>query len=446
MKGNIAIRADGLSKRYRLGTSQHRHDSFRDLLADVVDSLFHRRPTEAPARESFWALKDATFEISRGENVGIIGLNGAGKSTLLKILSRITEPTAGSARIDGRVGALLEVGTGFHPELTGRENVLLYGAILGMRQQEIAGKFDAIVDFAELREFIDTPVKRYSSGMYVRLAFAVAAHLEPEILLLDEVLAVGDIIFQRKCMEFAKRLQQRNATILFVSHNMFSIKTMCRRVIYLKKGVVQFDGPTDKGIELYEKECRLSAVPWAKDNPDDWPIVVTDVALFDDAGVAKTVFDHGERVNVRLCYEAKQPVSTPNFIVAFMRSDGVACCNFSSEVDGVIKDRISGKGVIEFQTPPLKLVSEHYTLHIMVREKGFQRLLCAQVGTSFHVRHQLFDTHFGVYHEPAQWRWESGQALDPRATASVSMMPEGRITPRGSAEPPASRIVQSSEK
>ena len=410
MNGNIAIRAEGLGKRYRLGTSQHRHDSFRDLLVDGVGSLFRRRAAEAPARESFWALTDATFEISRGENVGVIGLNGAGKSTLLKILSRITEPTVGSARIDGRVGALLEVGTGFHPELTGRENVFLYGAILGMGQQEIAGKFDAIVDFSEIREFIDTPVKRYSSGMYVRLAFAVAAHLEPEILLLDEVLAVGDITFQRKCMDFAKRLQQRNATILFVSHNMFSIKTMCGRVIYLKRGQIQFDGPTDEGIELYERDCRLSTVPWAKDNPDDRPIVVTDVALFDDTGAVKTVFDHGERMNIRLSYDANRPVSTPNFIVAFVRSDGVACCNFSSETDGVLMDRVSGKGTIELQTPPLKLVSEQYTIQILVREKGFQRLLCAQVGTSFHVRHPLFDTHFGVYHEPADWKWEPGAA------------------------------------
>ena len=410
MKGNIAIRAEGLSKRYRLGTSQHRHDSFRDLLVDGVGSLFRRRAAEAPARESFWALTDATFEISRGENVGVIGLNGAGKSTLLKILSRITEPTVGSARIDGRVGALLEVGTGFHPELTGRENVYLYGAILGMGQQEITGKFDAIVDFSEIREFIDTPGKRYSSGMYVRLAFAVAAHLEPEILLLDEVLAVGDITFQRKCMDFAKRLQQRNATILFVSHNMFSIKTMCGRVIYLKRGQIQFDGPTDEGIELYERDCRLSTVPWAKDNPDDRPIVVTDVALFDDTGAVKTVFDHGERMNIRLSYDANRPVSTPNFIVAFVRSDGVACCNFSSETDGVRMDRVSGKGTIELQTPPLKLVSEQYTIQILVREKGFQRLLCAQVGTSFHVRHPLFDTHFGVYHEPADWKWEPGAA------------------------------------
>jgi len=242
MSNDFAIKVENLGKRYKLGASGSQHDSIRDLIADKLGNLF--RSGNARKGE-FWALQDASFEIASGENVGLIGLNGAGKSTLLKMLSRITGPSTGSATIRGRVGALLEVGTGFHPDLTGRENAFLYGAILGMSRQEVARKFDDIVDFAEIRPFIDTPVKPYSSGMYVRLAFAVAAHLEPEILLLDEVLAVGDLTFQRKCMEYAKKLQQRHATILFVSHNMHSIKTMCTRVIYLRKGRIVFDGPTD---------------------------------------------------------------------------------------------------------------------------------------------------------------------------------------------------------
>ena len=191
----------------------------------------------------FWALSDADFDISRGENVGIIGLNGAGKITLLKILSRITAPTTGEARIHGRLGALLEVGTGFHRELTGRENVFLYGSILGMSRKESASASSTPSSTSPAStNFIDTPVKRYSSGMYVRLAFAVAAHLDPDILLLDEVLAVGDFAFQRKCIDSHAELEQKGATILFVSHNMFSIKTMCERVIYLRKGEVVYDG------------------------------------------------------------------------------------------------------------------------------------------------------------------------------------------------------------
>ena len=397
-----AISVAGLGKEYRIGTARQRHNSLRDLLEDRVKSLLRKRGGDDT--RTFWALNNATFDIRHGENVGIIGMNGAGKSTLLKILSRITEPTSGVARIDGRVGALLEVGTGFHMELTGRENVFLYGSILGMPKEEIARKFDDIVEFAGIANFIDTPVKRYSSGMYVRLAFAVAAHLEPEILLLDEVLAVGDLAFQRKCIDFAKNLQQRNATILFVSHNMHSIKTMCERVIYLRKGEVQFDGPTEKGIELYEKDCRLSTLPWMKEDRESWPIEVTQCELFDEAGNPKTIFEHGERMRVRLTYNCREPLVDPNFIVVAMRADEVACCNYSNETDGTSLGRIDGTGTIELLTPPLKLVSELYSISILVREKGFQKLLCAQAGPGFHVRHPLYDMHFGVFHEEAQWK------------------------------------------
>ena len=191
-----------------------------------------------------------SFEITRGELVGIIGRNGAGKSTLLKILSRITRPTTGRAEIWGRVGSLLEVGTGFHSELTGRENLYLSGSILGMPKAEIDRKFDQIVAFAEVEDFMDTPVKHYSSGMYMRLAFAVAAHLDPDILLIDEVLSVGDLAFQRKCLEYAKRLQESHATVLFVSHNMFAVKALCNRVIYVADGRVQFDGSPEDAIQL----------------------------------------------------------------------------------------------------------------------------------------------------------------------------------------------------
>jgi lipopolysaccharide transport system ATP-binding protein len=401
MSPTPAIRVEGLGKQYRLGTRAH--DTFRDLLADRFDALVRRRGERAPAPEAFWALRDASFEIARGENVGFIGLNGAGKSTLLKLLARITTPTTGRARIVGRVGALLEVGTGFHAELTGRENTFLYGAILGMSKREMRRKFDAIVAFSEIEQFIDTPVKRYSSGMYVRLAFSVAAHLEPEILLLDEVLAVGDLPFQRKCITLAKELQRSDATILFVSHNMFSIKTMCSRVIYLRKGRIGYDGPADGGIALYEEDCRLGTLAWTGKKAEDWPVRVTDIVLTDEAGNPRKVFDHGERMRIRLAYEAVRPLDAPNFIVAFVRSDGVECCNYSSEADHVAIDGSRGRGEVELVTPPLSLVSEAYTIHVLVREKGFQELLAAQVGTTFHVRHELYDTHFGVFHEPARW-------------------------------------------
>jgi homopolymeric O-antigen transport system ATP-binding protein len=400
---SIAIRAEGLSKRYLLGVGSRQHDSIRELLSGLARSLSgsYRRPE---VRSEFFALKGASFEIACGESVGIIGSNGAGKSTLLKILSRITQPTTGRALIRGRVGALLEVGTGFHQELTGRENIHLYGAILGMGSQEINAKFDAIVDFAEIEKFIDTPVKRYSSGMYVRLAFAVAAHLRPDILLLDEVLAVGDAAFQRKCVTFARDLQRQHATILFVSHNMFSIKAMCSRVIYLKSGKIEFDGPTDAGIEMYEKGSHLSVVPWCKEDPGNWSVVISDVELTSEDGTSKSVFDFGERMIVRIRFSARDTIRSPNFMVAFVRSDGVGCTVYTNEADDFDIDQLKGSGAVEIRMPALKLVAEKYVVHVLIRKRGTQDLLCAQVGQTFHVRHPLLDMDYGVFHERAEWR------------------------------------------
>jgi lipopolysaccharide transport system ATP-binding protein len=403
MSGSAAVEIDGLSKRYVLGATGRRYDSLRERLTDVPRWLLGRRH-ETEAQQTFWALRDVRFSINHGENVGIIGLNGAGKSTLLKILSRITDPTSGSARIEGRVGALLEVGTGFHSELTGRENVYLYGSILGMRKSEITRKFAAIVEFAGIPQFIDTPVKRYSSGMYVRLAFAVAAHLEPDILLLDEVLAVGDLAFQRKCLDHAKELQKRDATILFVSHNMFSIKTLCERVIYLRGGRIEHDGSVEGGIELYEKDCRMSALTWTGTKPQEWPIFMTGSELLDERGDPRRLFDFGEKMTLRLAYDTRSPVESPNFIVCISRSDGLPVCNYSTEVDGLDLGRVSGPGSIELDLPPIRLVAEMYSISVLIRAKGFQEILCGQTAGMFHVRHPLFDTHFGVFHETAQWR------------------------------------------
>jgi len=253
---SVAIRTEELSKRYRLGT---RHDAaftyrtLRDSLTSAATGLLRRGSvwTAGTTPPEIWALRDFSVEIDRGNVVGVIGRNGAGKSTLLKILSRITRPTRGQARLFGRVGSLLEVGTGFHPELTGRDNVFLNGAILGMRRDEIRQKFDAIVDFSGLSRFIDTPVKRYSSGMYVRLAFAVAAHLEPEILLVDEVLAVGDAAFQRQCLGRMQDISQSGRTILFVSHNMPAIARLCDRALLIAEGQLVADGSPDAVVARY---------------------------------------------------------------------------------------------------------------------------------------------------------------------------------------------------
>jgi lipopolysaccharide transport system ATP-binding protein len=250
------IRVENLGKRYRIQhhAEKQRYTTLRDVITKKFKSLFHTRDSKPGTRnsvEDFWALKDLNFEIKQGEVVGVIGRNGAGKSTLLKILSRITEPTEGRVTLRGRVASLLEVGTGFHPELTGRENIFLNGAILGMHRAEIKRKFDEIVAFAEVEKFLDTPVKRYSSGMYVRLAFAVAAHLEPEILIVDEVLAVGDAEFQKKCLGKMQDASKSGRTVLFVSHNMATIQSLCPSSIILKGGRICFTGPTGAAVSEY---------------------------------------------------------------------------------------------------------------------------------------------------------------------------------------------------
>lgn len=254
--GNIAISVEHLGKSYRLGHADQRPENFRAAVRSFASAPFEylrsrlRRPSED---ELFWALKDVSFEVKHGEVLGIIGRNGAGKSTLLKILSRITEPTEGRAHVYGRVGSLLEVGTGFHPELTGRENIYLNGTILGMKRAEIAKKFDEIVDFSGIEKFLDTPVKRYSSGMYVRLAFAVAAHLEPEILIVDEVLAVGDAEFQKKCLGKMNDVARHGRTVLFVSHNMATVNLLCHRALLVKDGTLAAVGRAEHVVSIYEE-------------------------------------------------------------------------------------------------------------------------------------------------------------------------------------------------
>ncbi len=282
---DLAIRVENLGKLYHLGTAQRRHNTLRDALADGLKAPAGwfgrgRRASGHSSEMTMWALHDVSFDVARGEILGIIGRNGAGKSTLLKILSRITEPTKGRALVHGRVGSLLEVGTGFHPELTGRDNIYLNGAILGMRRAEIARKFDEIVAFAEVEKFLDTPVKRYSSGMYVRLAFSVAAHLEPEILVVDEVLAVGDLEFQKKCLGKMDDVARGGRTVLFVSHNMNAVQRLCTSCMLLDHGTVSTYGKTEAVVVRY-MSSNSSAV-----SPRNW----IDLTRMSRTGTGKASF------------------------------------------------------------------------------------------------------------------------------------------------------------
>ncbi|MEO8435108.1 MAG: ABC transporter ATP-binding protein [Pyrinomonadaceae bacterium] len=264
------IKVSNLSKQYRLGTNDAAYGTLRESLMNGLKAPFQRR-TNDRRNETIWALEDVSFDVAPGEVVGIIGRNGAGKSTLLKILSRVTEPTSGRIELYGRVGSLLEVGTGFHPELSGRENIYLNASILGMTHQEVESRFDEIVSFAEVEKFIDTPVKRYSTGMYLRLAFAVAAHLEPEILIIDEVLAVGDAPFQRKCLGKMGAVAKEGRTVLFVSHNMMAVQSLCQRGIWLEGGHVVQDGEAGEVVSTYLQQSFQSRAEQVWDDPAEAP-------------------------------------------------------------------------------------------------------------------------------------------------------------------------------
>ncbi len=297
----LAIRTIGLSKRFRIG-ERVRYKSLREGIQNAVAAPFRRSHR---AEETIWALRDVTFDVAPGEVVGVIGRNGAGKSTLLKILSRITEPTEGRVELRGRVGSLLEVGTGFHLELTGRENIFLNGAILGMKRAEIARRFDEIVAFAEVETFLDTPVKHYSTGMYLRLAFAVAAHLEPEILLVDEVLAVGDAAFQKKCLGKMGDVASGGRTVLFVSHNMAAVRNLCPRAVLLCQGVVHSFGPTDEVLRQYLGMSQTQGASPASELYRDanLGLAIRAFQLLDDNGHVVSVLETGRPATFRFVVE-----------------------------------------------------------------------------------------------------------------------------------------------
>ena len=332
-----AITVEQLGKRYRINRSWQEYRTLREGLARLATAPFRRRGDDAPARsEEFWALRDVDFAIEPGEVVGIIGRNGAGKSTLLKVLSRIVPPSSGRVRLEGRIASLLEVGTGFHPELTGRENIYLNGSILGMRRAEIARQFDEIVAFSEVERFLETPVKRYSSGMYVRLAFAVAAHLQPEILLVDEVLAVGDASFQKKCLNKMQDVGTGGRTVLFVSHNMAAVTRLCPRSILLDGGRVIGDGPSHEVASIYLRSGAgtTAAREWADpaEAPGDEVVRLRAVRARAADGRVAEAMDIRHPIGVEIVFEVLRGghVLVPNF--HFYNDEG-ACVFIASDHD-----------------------------------------------------------------------------------------------------------------
>jgi lipopolysaccharide transport system ATP-binding protein len=364
---NPAITIENLGKRYTIGHQNGSSDGMRHAIENALRSplTWLRSGQQKNVKEvDFWALNDVSLEIKHGDVVGIIGRNGAGKSTLLKILSRITVPTRGRIRIDGRIASILEVGTGFHQELTGRENIFLNGAILGMTRAEIIRKFDEIVEFSGIEEFLDTPVKRYSSGMYVRLAFAVAAHLEPEILIVDEVLAVGDATFQKKCLGKMGDFAQSGRTVLFVSHNAEAIRTLCQRGIWLKDGRLHKEGSADEVLEDYfndtSKELSFSFAN------QDYGLVIQKVVLRNDLGEETSQFRPGEDLIVEIFYDARIPLTEPYVIVGVQGING-SCFTANMLLDGHQPQVLAGAGRLACRFKSLPLFPQSYSVKMSFR-------------------------------------------------------------------------------
>jgi lipopolysaccharide transport system ATP-binding protein len=370
---SAVIKADKVSKIYRIGAQQASYTTMRDAVATAMRAPLQKlRRRLLHEDRTIWALNQVSFEISVGEAVGIVGRNGAGKSTLLKILSRITEPTRGRIELYAKTGSLLEVGTGFHPELTGRENVFLNGAILGMKRTEITRKFDEIVAFAEIAEFIDTPVKFYSSGMYVRLAFSVAAHLEPEILIVDEVLAVGDMAFQQKCIQKMREMRALTKAIIFVSHSMLLMRALCSRVMLISEGELKADGSPDAVIPVYESLQRTSA----NELPDTiarglGQIQIKSLRLLDRDRTEKQEFEIGEKLIVVVEYEAVERVKDVIAYAAIRCSDDVICVASSTRLEQVPLPELHGPGVIEVELPELWVTPDQYIMDFIFYDQNY---------------------------------------------------------------------------
>lgn len=392
----VAIRVDRLGKCYPLGkTRQTGYATLRETLTSLAAAPF--APSRARGVRSggeFWALNDVSFDIKPGQATGIIGRNGAGKSTLLKVLSRITRPSTGEVRLRGRVGSLLEVGTGFHPELTGRENVYLNGSILGMRRHEITRRFDEIVAFSEVEQFLDTPVKRYSSGMYVRLAFAVAAHLEPEILIVDEVLAVGDARFQRKCLGKMSEVSKSGRTVLFVSHNLATVRSLCNHAVHLEQGRVIGQGAPGEQIAAYlARLAQAASIPLAdrtdRDGTGQARIVSVRFEGADGNGLDSVLV--GDELKVRIEYATASPTHRVDVAaVCFWTSDGVKVLHLDSENTGTTLTH-RGAGVVTCKIPRFPLPAGRYQISPVV-------LVGGEVADHVHAAASL-DVQTGDFHQ-----------------------------------------------
>jgi len=395
------------------------HDSLRDRIGHLLNALMafpvlRRKPSSKA--EKLWALRNVSASIRSGECVGIIGHNGAGKSTLLKLISRVTVPSEGLIRLGGSVASLLELGVGFHPDLTGRENVYLAGSLLHMRKREIQRRLNDIWEFSELGEAFDRPVRTYSSGMYMRLGFSVAAHLSSDIVVLDEVLAVGDLRFQQKCGRILEELRRRNATILLVSHNLFLIKALCTRVLYFRHGRLYYDGDPTTGMALYEKHSYLCAPEWAlsvtcREHPEAFRVV--NIQVTDATGKPATNFTYGDPLTINVDLRCRENPSLANVVISVIRQDGLPCCAYSSRLDDFHLPSEGDHFQVSLTIPQVRWVADSYRLDVLIWDHDFNKLYSAVKGPHISVSHPLLSREFGVFHESAHWRCISSQPCSP---------------------------------
>lgn len=416
---STSVRFEQVAKQYRLGSGA---TSLRDAFSHALRRLQSRRASEGREDTSIWALKDVSFVLENGEALGIIGPNGAGKTTILKLLSRITQPDQGTIAVDGRISALIELGAGFHPDLTGRENLYLNAAILGLSRQEMMAKFESIVEFSGLHNFMDTPVKRYSSGMYVRLGFSVAAHVEPDVLLVDEVLAVGDAAFRQKCIERIQALRLQGTTIVFVSHNMNLVRSVCDQSLFLLDGQVQALGPVLDAIQAYrgflhrEQSTAVALLNQSQQSLEvGQPLAaVTSIELLNRNGQRSDRFSYSDNVQVRVAYEARERIRSPSLLARIIRSDGTTCCEIRTRNDEVWLPDLEGEGHLCFSIEPLQLASGVYVMEIRLQDySGAANLAVGQSGW-FEVSGPgatvVYD-YGGVYVPRVQWGFSSDRYL-----------------------------------
>lgn len=359
---DVTIQFHNVSKQYHLGMTR---TSVPELVSSWSRSLFRRKQLRDKASKEYWALRDISFDLKRGETLALVGANGAGKSTILKLIAQITKPTSGSIKVNGQLSALIELGAGFHPDLSGRENIFLNGAILGLKRQDIQRRFDSIVAFAELENFIDTPVKRYSSGMAVRLGFAVAASIDPDILLVDEVLAVGDTAFRLKCMNRIQELIDGGTTLIFVSHNMGQVKAVCDVALYIEKGAMKLFGETEKVIDAYNTDLNQKRISEYQghghsDKNVHGFVRITSVTVKNSAGNQENMLHSNLPAEISVQYNAYQDISSSVVFMRIIRSDGVCCCVLNSRIDQVDISLRAGEGSITAVLQPLQLFPGSY--------------------------------------------------------------------------------------